>query len=129
MEYFYCYLYRNFDIMSKTTVINFREAIKSDLPFLSEILVNAAIASGVNISVGDLVIHPDSYQYVEEFPKGADIGIIAETLEGHLVGAAWIRLLPTDAHAIHEPLPELTMGVIPELYFRLIFPVCEHFKD
>lgn len=100
--------------MNKTIIINFREATKNDLAFLSEILVNAAAASGVNISVEDLVIHPDSYQYVEEFPKGTDVGIVAETAEGHLVGAAWIRLLPTDAHAINEPLPELTMGVIPD---------------
>lgn len=100
--------------MSKTTVINFREATKNDFAFLSEILVNAAVASGVNICVEDLATHLDSYQYAEEFPKESDIGIIAETFEGHLVGAAWIRLLPTDAHAINEPLPELTMGVIPE---------------
>lgn len=100
--------------MSKATVINFREATKSDLPFLSEILVSAAVASGVNISIEALTTHQDSYQYVEEFPKGMDVGIIAETLEGHLAGAAWIRLLPTDTHAIHEPLPELTMGVIPQ---------------
>lgn len=100
--------------MNKTTVINFREATKNDLAFLSEILVNAAVASGVSICVEDLITHPDSFQYVEEFPKGSDIGIVAETTEGHLVGAAWIRLLPTDAHAINEPLPELTMGVIPE---------------
>lgn len=100
--------------MSKTTVINFREATKSDLPFLSKILVNAAVASGVDICVVDLSTHPDSYRYVEEFPKETDIGIIAETLEGHLVGAVWIWLLPTDAHAINELLLELTIGVIPE---------------
>lgn len=100
--------------MSKTIVINFREATKNDLAFLSEILVNAAVASGVNICVEELSTHPDSYQYVAEFPTGSDIGIVAETLEGRLVGAAWIRLLPTDAHAINEPLPELTMGVIAE---------------
>ena len=51
--------------MSETTIISFREAVKSDLPFLFEILVNAAIASGVNISIEDLATHSDSYQYVE----------------------------------------------------------------
>lgn len=113
-ELFYCYLYANLDFMSKTTIVNFREATKNDLAFLSEILVNAAVASGVDICVEDLATHPDSYQYVAEFPKESDIGIVAETSEGHLVGAAWIRLLPTDAHAINEPLPELTMGVMPK---------------
>lgn len=102
------------EVLNYCLIINFREATKNDLTFLSEILVNAAVASGVNISVEDLVTHPDSYQYVEEFPKGTDVGIVAETVEGHLVGAAWIRSLPTDAHAINEPLPELTMGVMPD---------------
>lgn len=87
--------------MNKTTVINFREATKSDLAFLSEILVNAVVASGVNICVEDITTHSDSYQYVAGFPKGSDIGVVAETSEGYLVGAAWIRLLPTDAHAIN----------------------------
>lgn len=100
--------------MNATITINFREASGNDLAFLSDILVNAAVASGVNISVEELATHPDSYQYVDEFPKGTDLGVVAETAEGYLVGAAWIRLLPTDAHAIYEPLPELTMGVIPE---------------
>lgn len=100
--------------MNTTIIINFREATKNDLAFLSEILVSAALASGVNISVEALTSHPDSYQYVEGFPQGTDVGIIAETAEGHLAGATWIRLLPTNAHAIHEPLPELTMGVIPK---------------
>lgn len=110
----YYYLYENLDFMNTTIIINFREATKNDLAFLSEILVNAALASGVNISVETLVTHPDSYQYVEEFPQGTDLGIVAETAEGYLVGAAWIRLLPSDTHAIHESLPELTMGIIPE---------------
>lgn len=94
--------------------VNFRRATNSDLAFLSEILVYAAAASGVGLCVNDLIAHPDSYQYVEGFPKGSDVGVVAETHEGCLVGAAWIRLLPTDAHAINEPLPELTMGVMPE---------------
>lgn len=104
----------NLDFMNKTVIINFREATNNDLAFLSKILVHAAVASGVNICVDDLISHPDSYQYLEGFPKGIDVGIVAETAEGHFVGAAWIRLLPTDAHAINKPLPELTMGVMPE---------------
>lgn len=100
--------------MDEKETINFRKATSSDIAFLSEILVDAASASKVDISVGDLSAHPDTYQYVEGFPRGTDIGIIAEKEGAHLLGAAWIRLLPTDAHAINEPLPELTMGVVPE---------------
>lgn len=100
--------------MKKGGVVNFREATKSDIHFLSHILVSAAAASGVKIQVADLPTEPDTYQYVEGFPQRTDTGIVAETNEGVLVGAAWVRLLPSDAHAINEPLPELTMGVIPE---------------
>lgn len=100
--------------MNKDTAIIFRKATKGDIHFLSYILISAAKASGVSMRTEDLPDHPDTYQYVEGFPRGTDTGIVAETKDGILVGAAWVRLLPTAAHAIHEPLPELTMGVIPE---------------
>lgn len=92
----------------------FREATAADIEFLSEILVDAAAASGVNVPVERLSDYPETYQYVEHFPVGLDVGIIAQTAGGRLVGAAWVRMLPTDAHAVNEPLPELTMGVISE---------------
>jgi ribosomal protein S18 acetylase RimI-like enzyme len=100
--------------MNKEAAVHFRKATRSDIDFLSHILISAAVASGVNIQVVDLSSHPDTYQYVEGFPKGNDIGVVAETQEGVPVGAAWVRLLPMDAHAIHEPLPELTMGVVAQ---------------
>lgn len=100
--------------MDKREIISFREATNDDATFLSEILASAASASGVDILVGDLSAHTDTYQYIEGFPNGTDIGIIAEKDGGYLLGAAWIRSLPTDLHAVNEPLPELTMGVIPE---------------
>ncbi|MFA6876489.1 MAG: GNAT family N-acetyltransferase [Parabacteroides sp.] len=100
--------------MNTGVVVNFKKATKNDIDFLSLILVNAAVASGVKMQIADLPVHPDTYQYVEGFPKGADTGIVAQTNEGILVGAAWVRLLPTATHAINEPLPELTMGVISE---------------
>lgn len=100
--------------MNRGTVTTFRKATRNDIDFLSHILVDAAAASGVSVQIADLPNYPDTYQYVEGFPQGTDIGIVAETDEGVLVGAAWVRLLPTDAHSINEPLPELTMGVIQE---------------
>lgn len=90
----------------------FREATEADLAFLSEILVEAAAASGVCVPLDDLSSYPETYQYVDQFPTGTDIGVVAQSVEGQLVGAAWVRMLPTDAHAVNDPLPELTMGVI-----------------
>lgn len=107
-------LNQKLDVIDKREIIIFREATGNDIAFLSEIVVSAAAASGVEVSVFELSAHPDTYQYVEGFPKRGDVGIIAEKEGGCLLGAAWIRSLPTDLHAINEPLPELTMGVLPE---------------
>lgn len=104
--------------MSKEGIINFRKATENDIAFLSQILVNAALASGVDVSVSNLPDQADTYQYVEGFPKETDVGVIADKDGECLVGAAWVRLLPTDVHAVNEPLPELTMGVLPEYQRR-----------
>jgi len=97
-----------------TNNINFRKATREDIDFMCRILVDAAGASGVNIPVSKLPAYPETYQYIEGFPQGQDVGIIAETENKQPVGAAWMRLLPTDAHAVKYPMPELTMGVLPE---------------
>lgn len=94
--------------------IAYRKATKQDVVFMSEILVDAAKASGVHILIDDLFLHPDTYQYIENFPEGLDVGIIAETTGGIPLGAAWVRMLPDDVHAVNQPMPELTMGVVPE---------------
>ena len=94
--------------------IVYRKATKHDVVFMSEILVDAAAASGVNILIDDLSIYTDTYQYIESFPEGLDVGIIAETTAGMPVGAAWVRMLANDVHAVNEPMPELTMGVVPD---------------
>lgn len=98
--------------MTTRNIIKYREATSIDVDFMSEILVDAAFASGVEMHAREISSHPDAYQYIEGFPQGADVGIVAESAEGLLVGAAWIRLLSTDVHAVHKHLPELTMGVV-----------------
>lgn len=91
--------------------ITFRKATKHDIAFMSQILVDAGAASGVYISLDELSAYPDTNQYIEGFPQKQDVGIIAETESKQLIGAVWIRLLPTDAHAVEYPIPELTMEV------------------
>lgn len=94
--------------------VTIREATSNDAGFLSEILVAAAAASGVNIPFNELHAYPDAYQYISGYPERSDVGVIAQTIEGKSIGAAWVRLLPTDEHAVGIPTPELTMGVIQE---------------
>lgn len=94
--------------------ITYRKATSEDVDFMSGILVDAAQASGIHIPISELPAHSDTYQYIEGFPRGSDTGIIAETDSGQQIGAAWVRLLPTDEHAVKYPLPELTMGIQAE---------------
>lgn len=44
-----------------TDTIIYRLATSNDIAFMSQILVDAAAASGVNMSVHDLPNHPDTY--------------------------------------------------------------------
>lgn len=67
--------------MNKDTAIIFRKATKGDIHFLSHILISAAKASGVSMRTEDLPDHPDTYQYVEGFPRGTDTVIVAESKE------------------------------------------------
>lgn len=68
--------YGNLELMNKETVVYFRKATKSDIVFLSHILISATAASGVRIQIADLSSHPDAFQYVEGFPNGNDIGVV-----------------------------------------------------
>lgn len=54
-----------------TKKIVFRKALERDVDFMSEILIDAAAASGVNLSIHDLSRYPDTYQYVQGFPEGS----------------------------------------------------------
>lgn len=56
--------------MDKREIIDFREATNNDIAFLSEIVVSAASTSGVEMSVSDLSVHPDTYQYARGIPQG-----------------------------------------------------------
>lgn len=87
-----------------------RLATEADLPYMTEVLLFAAAASGEYISLDTLEKHPDTLKYVKNFPQPRELGVVAE-IQGKSVGAAWIRLF---SHVDSEDgllSPEITVGV------------------
>ncbi len=92
-------------------LITYRKAIISDIPFMTSMLLDSCIASGVFIEPDKLHEFPDAEIYIKGWPEEKEFGIIAETESGELVGATWIRNLPGLGHSVHEQLPEITIAV------------------
>lgn len=87
----------------------FYAAKEDDIPFMEQMLVDAAAASGEFIKIEELDNYPDTARYVRSFPQNREVGVIAETKTGAKAGAAWIRLF---SHLEDMPLaPEITIGV------------------
>ena len=56
---------------------------------------------------------PRTARYIAGWPRGTDLGVIAETGSAP-VGAAWVRFFPAGAPAygfVRPDVPELTIGV------------------
>lgn len=105
--------------MIEQYAINYRIATSKDVDFLSQILVDAAVASGVEMTLADLDNDAEGRQYVEGFTtQSNDVGVVAEIQGGIRIGAAWVRKLLVGAFPMNKPLPELTIGVHPD-YQRL----------
>lgn len=100
--------------MIEQHTINYRIATSKDVDFLSQILVDAAVASGVEMTFADLDNDAEGLQYVAGFTtQDNDVGVVAETNDGVRIGAAWVRKLPVGAFPMNKPLPELTIGIHP----------------
>lgn len=94
--------------------ITYRKATASDIPFMTSMLLESCIASGVFIEPDKLHEFPDTEIYVKGWSEEKEFGIIAETESGELVGATWIRNLPGLGHSVNEQLPEITIAVVSQ---------------
>lgn len=92
-----------------------RAANRRDEPFLQEMLYEALF-----VPAGDPPLprsdHPDLSRYVRGFGgRRGDVGLIAQTSAGDLIGAAWVRQLPSDDPGygfVDEETPELSVAVV-----------------
>lgn len=92
--------------------IIYREANKSDIPFMKEMLIESCLASGVtSITVDNLHEYPDTEINIKGWNSKTEPGIIAEAVSGKSVGAVWLRNLPELGHSVREYLPEITIAV------------------
>ena len=96
-----------------------RAAIVADLPFLWEMLWQAAAVSPeVRESGRERALQlPEVRRYLEDWGRSGDAAVVAVTAEGACLGAAWYRLFPATAPGygfVAEDIPELGIGVSPE---------------
>ena len=95
-----------------------RPAIKSDEPFLWQMLYYAAHMDEDGASLESAKTNPDLMSYVEHWGERAgDVGFIAQVPDGEPAGAAWIRVMPDDSplyQVVARSIPELAIAIAPE---------------
>jgi ribosomal protein S18 acetylase RimI-like enzyme len=91
----------------------YREITPAEYPALEDFLYHAIfIPKGEAPPPRELIFEPEIYVYIKEFGAESDCGVVAEA-DGHLVGAAWTRIIPAYGH-IDGNTPELALSVLPE---------------
>jgi ribosomal protein S18 acetylase RimI-like enzyme len=98
-----------------------RSASKADEYFLREMLLHAAFPPGAVKPALDEVLQDERLaRYIVEWGRPGDGGVVAEA-EGQPIGAAWYRRFPRNEPGygfISEDVPELSIGVVPEMRGR-----------
>lgn len=100
-----------------------RPAANDDLPFLREMLFEAAAVSEEirRIGRGNALALPFIARYLENWGRPHDFALVAETGEKVLVGASWFRLFPGNDRGfgfVSAEIPELTVAVVERLRGR-----------
>lgn len=96
-----------------TQTLLFRPATAADEPFLWEMLLAAIhLPAGAPPPPREILHTPDLARYVDGWGRPGDCGVIASDLEGHLLGAAWLRLMRGYGW-VDDQTPELSMAVAP----------------
>lgn len=96
-----------------------RPAVFGDLPFLREMLFEAAAVSDEIREMGKMkaLALPFIAHILGNFGRTGDFGFVAETGDKILTGAIWARLFPADSKGygfVSAEIPELAVAVAPE---------------
>jgi ribosomal protein S18 acetylase RimI-like enzyme len=85
----------------------------SEYACLPEFLYQAIyIPPGVPLPPRSIIHDPAIFAYIKDFgTQPGDIGVVAER-NGHLIGAAWTRIIPAYGH-IDQATPELAISMLP----------------
>ncbi len=96
-----------------------RDAHSTDLPFLWDMLYEAAIVAPEirALPKAEALSRPGTTRYLVGWGRPGDAGVVAEGLDGVLLGAAWHRLFGPDERGegivAWPDTPELSIGVRP----------------
>jgi ribosomal protein S18 acetylase RimI-like enzyme len=95
-----------------------RRATTDDLPFISEMLVEAAYPlADPKPLVEQVLAYPPTAAYLDGWGRRGDRALVACTSDdGERTGAAWYRLFSSSAPGfgfVDESTPELTLAVVP----------------
>lgn len=93
-----------------------RPARPDDHVLLGHVLRLAADPLGPGLTIEQVTGEPALLRYVADWPRPGDTGVVAETAEGRLVGAAWARTFAPDDRGygfVAPTVPELSMAVGP----------------
>lgn len=100
------------------TEFTIRPASLEDLPFLREMLFEAAAVSDEIRALGmeKALVLPFIAHILEHFGRRGDFGFVAEIDNKILIGAIWARLFPAEAQGygfVSAEIPELAVAVAP----------------
>lgn len=86
----------------------------SDYVCLPEFLYQAIfIPEGIEPPPRSIINDPQIFAYIKDFStQSGDLGVVAEQ-NGHVVGAAWTRIITAYGH-INNETPELAISILPE---------------
>jgi hypothetical protein len=103
-------------IMGNESMI-IREATAKDLSILAAAGLEAMNWGGeAYLTYDQFMSTPELSRYLEGWPRAGDFGVVAETVNGISVGAAWCRIFAVEDAGygfVAPEVPELTIGVLP----------------
>ncbi|MDR2883390.1 MAG: GNAT family N-acetyltransferase [Alistipes sp.] len=91
-----------------------RPVERRDHPLLEEFLYQAIfVPEGGGPPAREIIRRPEIYVYIDGFGSDAgDLGVVAETKDGEVVGAAWTRVISAFGH-LDDDTPELAVSTLP----------------
>ena len=91
-----------------------RPATSQDVDAMWLALARAAHIDSVDSAqaIASAKANPDLARYVEGFGRDGDVGVLAESADGDVIGVAWTRTIQAYGF-VREGIPELAVSVAP----------------